>query len=138
MKGFFKVIGGIAISCVCVFLFLLWDESGCWPIPATRGRLDARIDLSRGRYRQLGWGLPPLGMDKYISLLHQRYGVDYQNVGGCTASPAQRDYVAAYDSVSEPAINRKAGRDIFKEAASESFELQKTTPVKNNANPPAE
>jgi hypothetical protein len=67
-------------------------------------------------------------MDKYIWLLHQRYGVDYQNVGGCTASPAQRDYVDAYDGVSGPAINRKFGHDIFKEVASESLSFRRPSP----------
>ncbi len=131
MKIIYKVGSGFAIALASIFLFLLWTDTGYWPIPAMRGRLDAHIDLAHGRYRQLGWGLPPLGMDKYISLLHQRYGVDYQNIGGCTPSPAERDYVGAYDSVSEPAINRKFRHDIFKEAASESFETLKTTATKD-------
>ncbi|MGP8252161.1 MAG: hypothetical protein ACLQHF_09010 [Terracidiphilus sp.] len=137
MKRPFKIVRGFAIVLASVFLFLLWDTMGYWPIPATRGRLDARIDLAHGRYEILGYGLPPLGMDRYISLLRQRYGVDYRVVAGCTVSKETLDYVEAYDSVSGSAINRKFGHDIFKEVASESFNIPKTTPMKDNVNQPA-
>jgi hypothetical protein len=137
VRKFFKIVTGLAIVLASVFLFLLWDATGYRPIPATRGRMDARNDLADGRYKILGYGLPPLGMDKYILFLHQRYGVDYRAVAGCTASKSTIDYADAYDSVSAPAINRKFEHDIFKEVASESFELQKSASVKESANRPA-
>jgi hypothetical protein len=137
VKRPFKIVSGFAIALASVFLFLLWEAMGNWPIPATRGQLDARIDLAHGRYEILGYGLPPLGMDRYISLLSQRYGVDYREVAGCTVSKETRDYVEAYDSVSGSAINRKFGHDIFKEVANESFNIPKTTPMKDNVNQPA-
>jgi hypothetical protein len=96
--------------------------------------MEAHIDLARGRCRQLGAGLHPFGMDMYARILRQKYGVDYQSLGGCTVSNATIDYIDAYDSVSEPAINRKFGHDIFKEVATESFELPKAVPDKDDAN----
>jgi hypothetical protein len=128
VRGFVRVAGGFAIVLASVFLFLLWNAMGYWPIPKMHGLIDAHVDLVHGKFKELGYGLPLRGMDKYISLLHQRYGVDYRAVAGCVVSKNTRDYVAAYDSVSEPAINRKFGHDIFKEVASESFELPQQSP----------
>ena len=128
MRGFLKVVGGFAVVCASVFLFLLWNAMGYWPIPKTHGLIEAHFDLAHGRYKILGYGLPLRGMDKYISLLHERYGVDYRAVAGCTVSKDLVDYANAYDSVSEPAINRKFGHDIFKEVASETLSFRRQSP----------
>jgi hypothetical protein len=137
VKGVCKVLGGFAALGVAAVLFLCWSLLGFPPFSATMGRLAARIDVAHGRYRILGYGLPPLGMDKYTDLLHRRYGVDYHAVAGCIVGEGTRDYAAGYDSVSEPVINRKFRHDVFKEVASETIERRRALYLQFKATAPS-
>jgi len=92
-----------------VVLIVGWYESA-----SMRGRWIARLDLARGHYVILGYGLPPRGVDEYKQILQERYGVEYRQVAFCTASWSMRSYADAYDEVSAAAIERKFGHDVFK------------------------
>lgn len=121
MKRAVSVAGCIAAGAVLLVSLIVWDHCGYYPLPEMSGRIDAKIDLAHGRYRELGYGLPPPRMPEYISLLRQRYGVEYDAVAGCTVSKDLVDYVDAYDEVSTAAISRRFGHDIFKEVADETI-----------------
>jgi hypothetical protein len=138
VRACFKVVGGFVAVWVSTFLLFLWASIGFWPISTMRGWIEAQVDLAHGRYKILGYGLPPRGMPKYISLLHERYGVEYRAVTGCVVEKGTLDYTAAYNGVSEPVINRKFGHDIFKEVERESFELPKKTPAGDFAKRPSQ
>src|SRR6516164_3784256 len=48
-----------------------------------RGYLSAKIDIYRGQYTILGYGLPPASQPEFVHLLRQRYGIEYRAVAGC-------------------------------------------------------
>jgi tetratricopeptide (TPR) repeat protein len=96
---------------------------GWWLAAPVRGRLGAYLDLSRGHYRLLTFGLPPAWLPEYSRLLRERYGVEVVPVAGCVVSPALVSYVDGYDKVSESAARRKFGRDIFSECAEEARKI---------------
>lgn len=120
MRRAIKTVGLFVAVAACLVLLLGWDVCGYAPIPSIRGRLDAERDVSKGRYRVLGYGLPAPWRANYQSLLLKKYGVQFHAVAGCIVSKAQVDYVAAYDQVSENAAKRRFGRDIFEEASNEA------------------
>lgn len=106
-----------AFSCVLAVLAI----ASAWPLSARmRGHLTARMDVHRGRYEVLGYGLPPAWLPEYARCLHNQYGVSYRQVAGCTVSPSLVSYVKAYDEISAAAVRRRFGRDIFKECADEA------------------
>jgi len=115
-----------------VLLIVAWYESA-----SMRGRWRARIDLARGHYVVLGYGLPRRGAAEYKQVLQERYGVEYRPVALCTVSESLRSYADAYDEVSSAAIQRRFGHDVFKESWDEAnrkrddkhrAELQKVSP----------
>lgn len=114
---------------VLMILVVVWGSYSWWPIPHVSGRLAARNDLAHGRYRILGYGLPPPGMPLYISILRQRYGVEYVAVAGCTPSKATLDYLDAYDDLSSAAIDRKFGKDVLGQVEDEAFGRSSSTPA---------
>lgn len=93
---------------ILVGLSMAWDASA-----VTRGRLLARFDLSRGRYRLLVYGSTPPEREGYARLLKQRYGIEVEKVADCLVSQSLVDYADAYDSVSVTAAKAKFGPDIF-------------------------
>lgn len=73
---------------------------GTWSATASvRGRMAARFDLRRGRYKILSYGLPPLWLPEYARLLKERYGVELHPVAGCIVSKTLFSYVDSYDDV---------------------------------------
>src|SRR3954454_1035585 len=113
--GFRFVAGFVATA-----LLIAWYLYGCQPIPKVCGTIAAQIDLTRGRYKQLRYGLPFPWSASYAQSLRRRYGVKTEAVAGCDVSPFIRRYVAAYDKVSEAAVNKRFGHDVFKEVRSEA------------------
>jgi len=85
-----------------------------------RGRLAAQVDMQRGQYQVLGYGLPSPSRPEYARCLRERYEIDFRPVAGCVVSESLLSYVNAYDSVLEEAALRKFGRDVFKECAEAS------------------
>jgi hypothetical protein len=120
MRRFFRILTNIVAVGVLVFFLLLWDVYGWWPIPSAFGKHAAHIDISRGNYKELGYGLPFLGSDEYARLLQERYGIEFHYVDFCTVSKSRRDYSDAYNQVSMEAAESKFGRDIFKETYDEA------------------
>jgi len=120
MKYFLKAMGGLVAVLVAAFLFLAWASAGFWTISTLRGQLAAKIDISHGQYKVLGYGLPTPWRSNYAALLNSRFGVRYEAVAGCTVTQGIVDYVEAYDKESSSAINRKFGRDVLKEAVDET------------------
>ena len=85
-----------------------------------RGRLVASLDVLRGRYSVMGYGLPPPYRDEYARLLHERYGIEYEQAALCLVSKSLVRYVDSYDSISAAAATRRFGRNIFEETAKEA------------------
>src|SRR5262249_44501048 len=92
-----------------------------WELSASiRGQVVARIDIARGKYRVLGFGLPPSWQPEYARLLRERYGIEYRPVAGCIVSESLVSYVHGYTLVSMAAANRKFGHDVFEESAEDA------------------
>jgi hypothetical protein len=127
MRKFVRHFVGIAAVAALVVLLLVWANSGWRPIPSFRGQLAARIDVARGQYKILTFGLPSADRPQYATLLRQHYGVEMKVVAGCEVRPSLMDYVAAYNNVSIEAVNRKFGRDVFKETYDEVKKDKKQT-----------
>jgi hypothetical protein len=113
----FRCIAGI----LAVVFLLVWDVCGWAPIPTIRGTISARIDVKHGRYKQLGYGLPVPWRAGYEILLRKRYGVEAEVIAGCVVTRYLKDYVAAYNEVSEGAANIRYEHDVFKEVSDEAM-----------------
>ena len=118
MKQYFRNHKGVAaIFAFGAFLILCWF----WDLSASaRGHFAARIDVHRGRYQLLGYGLPTPSRPEYASCLCHRYNVGFRPVAGCLVSESLVSYVDAYDSVVVEATNRRLGHDVFKECSEEA------------------
>jgi hypothetical protein len=110
-----KGIAAISVLGALVVLCWFWDQSA-----SIRGGLAARIDVHRGRYQLLGYGLPSPSRPEYASCLRQRYSVGFRPVAGCMVTESLVSYVDAYDSVVVEATNRRLGHDVFKECSEEA------------------
>jgi hypothetical protein len=106
----------IAAGAVVLYLALL--PPGL--LPGFQGRLQAHVDLAFGHYQLLAYGLSSGERDEYARLLHERYGIEFTEVAGCTVSESLVEYADAYDSVSEEAAKRRFGPDIFKKTGEEA------------------
>jgi hypothetical protein len=109
----------VALAAIAALTVLPWAWSVSAPI---RGNVAARIDLHRGRYQLLGYGLPSLSRPEYESCLCQRYNVSFRPVAGCIVSESLVSYVDAYDSEVVEATNRRLGHNVFKECDEEATE----------------
>lgn len=98
-----------------------------WGSAHMRGRITARLDMARGRYLLLGYGLPPRERPEYVRLLRERYGVEFKVVGYCTVSDSLRRYADGYDEVSMADVKRKFGHDVFGESYWEAHTNLKST-----------
>jgi hypothetical protein len=85
-----------------------------------QGESLARVDIARGRYVELGYGLPAPWVPEYTRLLRERYGVEHRPVAGCLVSKSLVSFVRAYNSVSTAAAKRRFGHDIFKESCNDA------------------
>jgi hypothetical protein len=107
--------------------------SRAWSLSAKqRGYWAARVDLRRGHYILLAYGLPSPWRPEYAQLLRERYGIEVHTVALCIVSETLRSYVDSYDEVSAAGANRKFGHDVFKECAetaSKNWELPKAAKV---------
>ena len=120
MKRVARIVTRVVAAVAVAIILLAWDSSGWRPFPSVFGQHDARRDISRGLYKELGYGLPFAGSDEYAYLLRERYGIEFYYVGSCTVSESLRDYSDSYNKVSVEAAERKYGRDVFKEAYEEA------------------
>jgi hypothetical protein len=100
---------------------------GWLPLSYARGNLAAHLNLARGRYRILTWGLPAPWRQEEARSLRLRYGIEEHAVAGCIVSFTLRRYVEGYNQVSEAAMNRKFGHDVIEETAKEAFADWKRT-----------
>jgi hypothetical protein len=99
------------LVCGLIAAPVLW--SSATPAPGSQA---ARMDLARGHYVMLTYGLPTPDYEEFSALLRKRYGVEVRAVAGCVVSESLRDYVRDYNEVSMAAANKRFGRDIFAEA----------------------
>ena len=120
MKRIIRIFAMVVAAATILAGFLAWAQSGWWPIPSIVGTLDARVDVARGHYRELAYGLPSQGSIAYARLLKERYGIEFSFVGYCTVSKSTRDYANAYDMVSTKASRQKFGRNVFKQTFDEA------------------
>jgi hypothetical protein len=114
----FCLLGGLLVLC--------WFSS---LTPQMRGRVAAHVDIRRGRYQMLGYGLPSPSRPEYARCLRERYKIEFRPVAGCMVSESLVSYVNAYDSVIEEAARAKFGRDVVKECADESLMKWKAQPA---------
>jgi hypothetical protein len=103
-----------------VCALLLVSLAAWWIAAPVRGKFAAHLDVARGNYRLLTFGLPPSWRGEYARLLRERYGVELKPVAGCIVSQGLIWYVDAYDEVSAAAATRKYGHDIFEECEKEA------------------
>jgi len=116
-RYFRKHKGWVAVFAFGVFLLFSW----LWSASASiRGRIAGRIDVHRGRYQVLGYGLADRSRSEYARCLRERYNIEYRTVAGCIVSDSLVSYVKAYHSVVTEAANRKFGHDVFQECAGEA------------------
>lgn len=108
----------IAVGVAAVTLLSLpW----LWPMfSVVHGRLDATLDVRRGHYQRLVYGLPVPWRPRYAQCLKERYDVEMRPVAGCIVSSSLEAYVRGYDSVMDKAIERKFGHSIYSECVSEA------------------
>lgn len=111
----FKLIA----AALCVVLAFLvpwaWQEAA-----GVRGRLQAHIDMRKGKYQLLGYGLPTASRPDYARCLRVRCDVELNAVTGCIVSPSLMTYVDSYDEVVVEAMSRKFGRNISMECSLEA------------------
>src|SRR5207247_6284709 len=112
---YFQKHRAIAVTSVIVALLI---SSWMWGLSAgIRGNLAARIDVRRGRYQVLGYGLPSPSRPEYARCLRDRYGIEFRAVAGCIVSDSLISYVNGYHSVVAEATTRKFGHDVFTECS---------------------
>jgi len=101
---------------------LLFDWG--WSLTASlRGKIAATIDVHRGRYQVLGYGLADRSRSEYARCLRERYHVEYHTVAGCIVSESLVSYAKAYHSVVAETTSRKFGRDVFQQCEQEAEQI---------------
>jgi hypothetical protein len=75
----------------------------------------AETDFAQNVYRILVAGKPP-ATSAYDDYLLNKYGVRVTPIAGCLISDGIEGAIDGYNSIMKPLLNRKFGRDIFKEA----------------------
>jgi hypothetical protein len=110
-----RIITGVVVVIATALLLWVWS-----PAPGLQGKLMARIDLARGHYKVLGYGYGSPARPEFARLLGERYGIEYDEIGGEIVSRHTVAYADGYNSVSAAAVNRRFGRDVFKEAEEEA------------------
>jgi hypothetical protein len=80
-----------------------------------KARKMANADFARNVYRILVVGKRP-ATSAYDDYLKERYGVLMTPMAGCVVSRGVISGQEGYNSTMKPLLNRKFGRDIFKEA----------------------
>jgi hypothetical protein len=80
-----------------------------------KAREMAETDFARNVYRILVAGKPP-ATSAYDDYLVNKYGVCVTPIAGCLISDGIEGAIDGYNSIMKPLLNRKFGRDIFKEA----------------------
>ena len=110
MRGLFRTYKWLVAILGLVFVLVVG-----WIAAPIRGSLSAHIDVARGHYKLLTYGLPVSWLPEYAALLRERYGVEVHAVAGCVVSLSLISYVRNYDRISMAATNRRYGHDVFKE-----------------------
>jgi hypothetical protein len=105
-----KILAALIVLAALVLFVVAWDASA-----SLRGRLAARMDLARGRYVVLAYGLPPGGSDEYARLLKERYGIEYRQVALCLVSPELVAYADSYNKLSVAVAENRFHLDVFRE-----------------------
>src|ERR1700722_3403676 len=88
-KMLLSIVGIVFALCA---VDVLWSYSAAW-----RGRLAAQMDLRRGHYIVLAYGLPPFGAPEYARILKEQYAIEFHYVDFCTISRTLRAYADGYD-----------------------------------------
>ena len=107
-KIYLSIVGIVFALCAAD---VLWSSSATW-----RGRLAAHMDLRRGHYIVLAYGLPPLGAPGYARILKEQYAIEFHYVDYCTVSTTLRAYADGYNELSGAAAKRKFGDDVFEKS----------------------
>jgi hypothetical protein len=109
---------GVTAAILTAVIALLFVWYG--PLAAPRGRFSAEVDLHRGRFVLLTYGLPPLDSNEYERILRQRYGIEVRRVADCIVSSSEIAFVDAYDHISMAAAQNRFGPNIFIDAQIEA------------------
>src|SRR5205085_1239093 len=95
-----------------VMVLALWI-----PTAYPRGMLMAHLEYACGHYEIQDAGYPVEWRREYHQLLRERYNVNLNRVADCVVWPNTKWFMDGYNSVSEPKLIRKYGKDIFNECA---------------------
>lgn len=82
------------------------------------GKVDAHLDLMRGRYRIRVYG--SRGANPYWGLLSRKYGIEHEVVADCVVTQEIVEEAHGYNEVMHAAIEGRFGEDIFSEARLEA------------------
>jgi hypothetical protein len=82
---------------------------------STKARKMAETDFAQNVYRIFVAG-KPVGPNAHDDYLLKKYGVQVTSIAGCLISDGIAGAKDGYNSTMKPLLNRKFGRDIFKEA----------------------
>lgn len=103
-------LASIGILMALILMAWIWDLTA-----GARGTLEARLDLERGRYAILAYGLPPGGRDEYTRLLRERYGIERRQIALCIVDRSTVAFADSYNHVSVAAAQKKFGQEIFEQ-----------------------
>ena len=82
--------------------------------PAESGRIDAQMDLARGRVKYLVWGyLMDPGPNLFKEHLKRDYGIEWERVAGCVTSEYREKYWTGYNEISVAWIEQRYGKGIL-------------------------
>ena len=105
-------------------LWIAWDIVTCFCDPVVRGKTDAMYDYSRGIKSIQVYGLPGGCTYGYNQLLLEKYHVLRINLG-CTSTFEEALYQDSYNEKATELINKRYGKDIFKEISDEACRSKK-------------
>ncbi|MGA2601444.1 MAG: hypothetical protein ABSH09_31145 [Bryobacteraceae bacterium] len=124
MNSFIRTHKKLAAVTVLAFLFagfFGWDSTA-----RTRGKIQAHLDVSRGHYAILIYGLQAESLPETARLMRQRYGIELRVVADCIVTKPLVAYVDGYNMVSMPAVRRKFGRDVFEQTMLDASKTWRT------------
>jgi hypothetical protein len=108
----------IGVAVLLLALLQTWSLSSL-----VRGRYAAHLDLRRGHYIFLTFGLEPPERRVIARLLRERYGIELRTVAGDTVSKDLVSYVSGYNEVMLTGTDTKFGHNVYKECADAAYKI---------------
>ncbi len=113
-----KLASVIGLAALLLAIFQTWSLSS-----SARGRFAANLDLRRGHYIFLTFGLEPPERHAIARLLGERYGIELRPVAGDIVSKDLVSFVSSYNDVMLAATNTKFGHNVYKECSDAAYKV---------------